>query len=39
MHLKNPRHTVNKKVNEDLTIKVTYFLHKNLLFLLIQLIW
>ena len=40
MRLKNPRNIVNKKVNETLIItKSRIFLHKNLLFMLIQLIW
>ena len=38
MRLKNPRNIVNKKVNEALT-KSRIFLHKNLLFMFIQLIW
>ena len=40
MRLKNPRNIVNRKVNEALiTTKSRFFLHKNLLFMLIQLIW
>ena len=41
MNLKNPRNIVNKKVNEALIITKSriFFLHQNLLFMLIQLIW